>query len=59
MIETATPQDIVDSLIYRSYAHNRDISPDVTPERWARVFGAAAVARMEPIYAASKANETL
>ena len=48
----ATPADIVDYLTYSSYAHNRRISPEVTPERWARIFGAEAVARMEPIYAA-------
>ena len=41
-----TPIDIVDELTYRSYAHNRRLSPDVSPERWMAVFGEDA-AQME------------
>lgn len=46
------PQDItakVDELIYRSYAHNRTISPNVSPERWIKAYGYAAV-EMEQRY---------
>lgn len=35
---------IVDELTYRCYAYNRRVSPDVTPERWALLFGAATAA---------------
>ncbi len=56
MDELATPQDVVDYLTYSSYAHQRDTSPNVTPERWASIFGAKAVERMEPIYIASKVS---
>jgi hypothetical protein len=30
---------IVDELTYSSYAHNRRISPHISPERWMHVFG--------------------
>ncbi len=33
------PEKIVNHLIYCSYHHNRKISPHVTPERWAKVYG--------------------
>jgi hypothetical protein len=26
-------------LTYRCYAHNRDLSPDITPASWKKVFG--------------------
>lgn len=29
---------ILDELIYDSYAHNRKSAPQVSPERWARIF---------------------
>lgn len=32
---------ILDELTYRSYAYNRDIAPDIAPERWARLFADA------------------
>ena len=35
--------EIVDELTYRSYAENRRRSPDISPERWAKVFGVGAV----------------
>ncbi len=56
MNELATPAELVDYLTYSSYAHNRDASPSTTPERWARIYGAAAVERMEPVYIASKVS---
>ena len=34
-----TPEQIVDELTYRSYAYNRERSPEVSPERWEKVFG--------------------
>ena len=34
-----TPEEMVDELTYRSYAYNRALSPWVTPEQWALVFG--------------------
>jgi len=32
-------QHVVSELTYLSYAHNRCLSPEITPERWARIFG--------------------
>ena len=39
------PTAVVGDLIYVAYRFNRNRSPDVTPEQWARVFfpGAAAL----------------
>ena len=34
-----TPEDIIDHLTYSNYAFNRDISPNITPEQWAKLFG--------------------
>lgn len=34
-----TPRQIVDYLTYSSYAHNRQLSPHVTPEEWRGVYG--------------------
>ena len=39
-----TPEAIIDHLTYSSYAHNRDLSPDVSPERWAKLFGPSSAA---------------
>ena len=33
---------IVDELTYRSYSFNRQRSPEIAPERWAKVFGPSA-----------------
>lgn len=30
---------VIDELIYRNYAANRQYSPEITPERWAKVYG--------------------
>lgn len=38
---------LVSDLTYLNYAHNRRISPDVSPERWARIYGADKVNSME------------
>ena len=42
MENKGTCKGIVSELTYRSYAHNRMISPEITPERWAKVFAGAA-----------------
>ncbi len=34
-----TPREIVDYLTYQNYAHNRRISPNVTPAQWEKVYG--------------------
>jgi hypothetical protein len=34
-----TPDDIVSDLTFLNYAYNRDRSPEITPERWAKVYG--------------------
>jgi len=44
-----TPAEIVADLTYSCYAYNRTISPDITPERWERVFGSRTMA-MEARY---------
>ena len=33
------PMAIVNELTYQNYAHNRKISPDITPEQWEKVYG--------------------
>ncbi len=35
---------IVSDLTYRNYCHNRKMSPDVSPERWEKMYGASAPA---------------
>jgi len=30
---------IIDELTYINYKHNRQLSPEVTPERWVKVYG--------------------
>lgn len=47
-------QPLVDELVYVNYAANRDCSPDVTPERWKKVYGPS-VDEMEARYQAEKA----
>jgi hypothetical protein len=43
------PNDLIDELTFRSYAHNRGLAPDVSPERWAKIFpnGPAMEARLQ------------
>ena len=45
-----TPEDIIDHLTYSNYAFNRDISPNVTPEQWAKLFGVEQTKAMEHHY---------
>jgi hypothetical protein len=35
---TSHERALIDTLTYISYAHNRTISPDISPERWAKIF---------------------
>jgi hypothetical protein len=44
---------ILDHLLYASYRHNRVIAPDVSPERWAKIYGPMA-AQMEERFQAEK-----
>lgn len=32
------PAQLVDELTYTNYAHNRRLSPHITPERWAKIY---------------------
>ena len=43
---------VVDQLVYLNYAHNRDLAPEVSPERWARIYPNAAA--LEARYQADK-----
>ena len=47
---------IVDDLTYGNYAHNRRRSPEVTPERWIKVYGEPAV-QMEERFKREKEEE--
>jgi|GEM_PF-4377488 hypothetical protein len=40
---------VIDELVFRSYVHNRMMSPDISPERWALIYGPS-VADMEERY---------
>ena len=37
-----TPSQVVDYLTYANYAHNRRMSPEISPERWANIYPDAA-----------------
>jgi hypothetical protein len=39
MTSTSTLPTLIDSLTYSSYAHNRQLTPSVTPEQWSAIFG--------------------
>lgn len=41
-VNEATVTHLVDELTYSCYVYNRRRSPDITPERWKKVFGAQA-----------------
>ncbi len=42
-----TLAELIDELTYRNYAHNRRISPNVSPERWAKSYGPTVAALEE------------
>ena len=37
-VQNSVFSPVVDELTYRSYAHNRIVSPEVSPSRWAVLF---------------------
>jgi hypothetical protein len=37
--ESRQAHTMVSELTYMNYAHNRNISPEITPERWEKVYG--------------------
>ena len=39
--------ELFDELTYRSYRHQREISPKTSPERWAKIFGPSVTAMEE------------
>lgn len=39
--------EIIDDLTYCNYRHNRRLRPDISPERWVKVYGPNAVAMEE------------
>lgn len=41
-LESVKPEEIVDHLIYMSYRHNRKLTPEITPDQWALLFGQTA-----------------
>lgn len=45
---------VIDWLMYRSYEHNRDRSPDIEPERWRKLYLYAA--EYEKIYQERKSQ---
>lgn len=32
-------KEIIYDLVFINYAHNRDLAPDISPERWSRIYG--------------------
>lgn len=42
-----TPTQIVSDLTYINYAHNRRMSPHITPEQWAQIYGPSTPAMEE------------
>lgn len=47
--------DIRDTLTYINYAANRDMAPEVTPDKWKRIYGNDRVEQMEAWYQAERA----
>ena len=48
---------IVEYLTYCNYKHNRGLSPDVTPEQWAKVYGPSTT-QFEARYQREKASSS-
>ena len=55
----ATPEKLVDDLIYFNYRHNRTISPEVTPERWEKIYGPNTMAMEERFQAEPPQEQTV
>lgn len=43
-----TPQGFISTLTYANYRHNRQRSPDISPEHWSKIYGDTT--RMEQRY---------
>ena len=50
MTQTKTLQGAIDNLAYAAYRHNRELSPNVKPERWSSVFDGYDVPALEARY---------
>jgi hypothetical protein len=37
--KSSTELALLDNLTYYCYRHNRKLSPEISPEQWARIFG--------------------
>ena len=46
-------KELIDHLTYANYSHNRRISPNISPARWAKIYGSDAIA-MEARYASGR-----
>ena len=44
---TKTMKEAIDTLTYKNYKANRELRPDIDPNRWAKVYGESAVNLME------------
>jgi hypothetical protein len=42
--------EAIDHLTYSSYAHNRELSPEIEPVRWGVIYGEEKVNLMEKIF---------
>tara|TARA_R110000772_G_scaffold115621_4_gene220468 strand:- start:3710 stop:3889 length:180 start_codon:yes stop_codon:yes gene_type:complete len=42
--------EAIDHLTYSSYAHNRELSPEIAPIRWGLIYGTKKVELMEKIF---------
>jgi hypothetical protein len=45
--------EAIDHLTYSSYAHNRELSPEIEPTRWGLIYGAKKVELMEKMFVKS------
>ena len=48
-----TESEIISSLTFASYSHNRGLDPSITPERWAKIYGTTTM-EMERLYQAKQ-----
>ena len=42
-----TIENVIQSLTFNSYAHNRMRSPEISPRSWTKIYGVSQVALME------------
>ena len=48
-----TESEIIRSLTFSSYSHNRGLDPSITPERWEKIYGPDTM-EMERLYQAKQ-----